>query len=105
MDHSWEESGPAAPVSRLDARLPGRQKVLGFCYDGHAICLPAERIDQVPNGGIVIPGTELTLTVRQRDGMAAVAGPNGAEVAAIGAYWFAWHTAFPSTEVVSNIVD
>jgi len=101
--HSREGFGPAAPVSRMDARLPLMQKVLGFCCDGRAVCLPGARIDQLPDGGMAIPSTGRSLTVRRRDGMVVVAGPDGAELTAIGAYWFAWHAAFPLTEVITNL--
>jgi hypothetical protein len=104
VGHALEDLGPPAPVSRTDARLPLMQKVLGFHCDGRPVCLPAERVDEAPDGGMAIAGAVLALTVRRRGGLAALVGPDGAELPVIGAYWFAWHAAFPSTEVVTNRV-
>ncbi len=102
-DHSSTAFGPPAPVSRMDARLPLMQKVLGVCDRGQAVCMPVERMDQIPDADLPLPGTELKLTVRRGNGLVTVSGPHGIELAVVGAYWFAWLAAFPATEVVTNL--
>ena len=93
---------PMAPVSRRDPRLAPTQRVLGFHYEGRDLCFPMEVVDQLSNGWGAIAGIQCTFDVRQAGGILDVVGPDGSALTTIGAYWFAWHAAFPGGDVITN---
>ena len=93
---------PMAPVSRMDSRLAPTQRVLGFHYQGRDLCFPMAMVDQLSDGRLAIEGIQSALNVRQAGGILDVVGPDGSALTTIGAYWFAWHAAFPAGEVITN---
>ena len=97
-----DAAGPMAPVSRMDPTLAPTQRVLGFHCQGRDLCFPMEMVDQLSDGRVAIAGIQGALDVRQAGGIVDVVGPDGAALTTIGAYWFAWHAAFPAGEVITN---
>lgn len=96
-------SEPAAPVSRFDPKLPPMQHVIGFSYCDRHICFIADEFGSVPQGEFRIPGTEPPLAIRRIGNITSLLAPDGTELPIIPAYWFAWHAAFPQTEIVSGV--
>ena len=95
-------AGPIAPVSRMDARLTPAQRVLGFHCQGRDFCFPMAVVDQLSDGPLAIAGIQGALAVRRADGMVDVVGPDGSALTTVGAYWFAWHAAFPLGDVITD---
>jgi hypothetical protein len=93
---------PMAPVSRMDPRLAPTQRVLGFHYEGRDLCFPMTVVDQLSDGRVAIAGIQGTFDARQAGGILDVVGPDGSALTTIGAYWFAWHAAFPAGDVITN---
>jgi hypothetical protein len=87
----------------MDPRLPPMQKVFGFSSPDRQICVAAQEIDQLSGGVYRLTGIEVTLSVSSSPVSAAFLRPDGAELSGIGAYWFAWHAAFPEGELVTNL--
>jgi len=86
----------------MDSRLAPTQRVLGFHYQGRDLCFPMAMVDQLSDGRLAIEGIQSALNVRQAGGILDVVGPDGSALTTIGAYWFAWHAAFPAGEVITN---
>jgi len=97
-----DAEGPMAPVSRLDPRLAPMQRVLGFHYQGRDLCFPMAVVDQLSEDRVAIAGVQGALGVRHAGGILDVVGPDGSALTTIGAYWFAWHAAFPAGDVITN---
>jgi hypothetical protein len=97
-----DAAGPMAPVSRMDPRLAPTERVLGFCYQGRDFCFPMAVADQLSEGRVAIAGIPGAFAVRRTGGILDVVGPEGSALTTIGAYWFAWHAAFPAGEVITN---
>jgi len=97
-----DAAGPMAPVSRMDPRLAPTQRVVGFHYQGRDLCFPMAVVDRLSDGQVVIAGIQGAFAVRQAGGILDVVGPDGSALTTIGAYWFAWHAAFPAGDVITN---
>jgi hypothetical protein len=98
--HAHDHARPAAPVSRIDHRLPLMQKVLGFHYRGRSVCVPVTCISSA-SSVLAIPSTELSVTV-SGDGMITLSAPDSSAVPMVPAYWFAWHAAFPDGDLITD---
>jgi hypothetical protein len=94
--------GPMAPVSRMDPRLAPMQQVVGFHYQGRDLCFPKAVADQLSDSQVAIAGIQEAFAVRQAGGILDVIGPDGSALTTIGAYWFAWHAAFPAGDLITN---
>jgi len=44
-------------------------------------------------------------TVRQAGGILDLVGPDGSALTTTGAYWFAWHAAFPAGDLITNQIN
>jgi hypothetical protein len=97
-----DAAGPMAPVSRMDPRLAPMDRVLGFRYQGRDLCFPMAAVDPLSDGRVAMAGIPGTLDVRLASGILEVIGPDGSALTTIGAYWFAWHAAFPAGDVITN---
>jgi hypothetical protein len=93
---------PMAPVSRMDPRLAPTQRVVGFHYQGRDLCFPMAVADQLSDAQVSIAGIHEAFAVRQAGGILDVIGPDGSALTTIGAYWFAWHAAFPAGDLITN---
>ena len=98
-----DATGPMAPVSRSDPRLAPMELVLGFRYQGHDLCFPMAAVDELSDGRIAIAGIPGAFDVRRAGGILDLTGPDGSAQTTIGAYWFAWHAAFPAGDVITNL--
>lgn len=100
VDEAVEPSAPAAPVSRMDGRLPAMARVVGFGRAGVAACLPAVDVAGLADGQHRIPGMPGALLVSGGGLSVAMVDVGGGAVPGVGAYWFAWHAAYPAGSLV-----
>jgi len=94
--------GEIPRVNRTDPALPARQRILGYQVGGSRICFPEDRLRSLPEGLYPVPGWNGVQISRGARNRLRLVGEDGVEVLGQGAYWFAWHAAFPSGVVVSN---
>lgn len=99
-----QAQAPFAPISREDPRLPAMGEVLGFQGPNGAACLAEELIRTLSAGHYDIPGAGRVNVLITADREVRITGPGGAEIPVVPAFWFAWHAAFPTGGVISNLV-
>jgi hypothetical protein len=78
------------------------QKALGFHHNGRSICLPLEYLSTAARSGLVIPGTECSLSVNDEGTLFTLSAPDASDVPFVPAYWFAWYAAFPGGELITD---
>jgi len=87
------------PVSRQDARLAPRTRVVGVRLGERAVAYPLARIGDSPDGILIdeIDGERLVLRADAAGGIAVVEAPADAQV--VHTFWFAWAAFHPQTQV------
>jgi hypothetical protein len=92
-----DDNGPIFPIGDVDDRLDVQEFVVGVLLeDGTALAFPSEEATAAFNAGesVELNGVELR---ESGDGLAAVDGASGEEIAAHEAFWFAWSQFHPDT--------
>ncbi|MGH2797882.1 MAG: DUF3179 domain-containing (seleno)protein [Thermoleophilaceae bacterium] len=96
-----DDEGPIFPVGDVDPRLPVQAEVVGVISPGGrpvAFAVEPARAALAQNERVALGRVEV---VADGDGLRALA-PNGAEVPAHQAFWFAWSQFHPGTELWSR---
>jgi len=95
-----DDAGPIFPVGDVDPRLPAQAEVVGAVVPGGGpIAFPAEEAGAALSAGeeVSVAGAD---AIADGDGLRVV-GPDGDELPAHRAFWFAWSQFHPSTELWS----
>ena len=99
-----DDYGPIFPIGDLDERLPVQAKVLGVLFDGEpqptvvAFHVAAAHRTLEAGGSVELEG----ITVTQDGGGLRAWGPDGTEIPAHEAFWFAWSQFHPQTRLWSS---
>ena len=99
-----DDYGPIFPIGDLDERLPVQAKVLGVLFDGGpqptvvAFHVATAHTTLEAGGLVELEG----ITVTQDGGGLRAWGPDGTEIPAHEAFWFAWSQFHPQTRLWSS---
>ena len=96
-----DDDGPIFPTGDVDGRLPVQEKVLGVLWqDGStstAVAFPVVASHEILQGGGSVEHGGIT--VRRDGGGLRAWDPDGEEIPAHEAFWFAWSQFHPGTEL------
>lgn len=84
----------------LQDRLPGKSLVHGLLMGPHSVAITDEALTTGKPVTTELGGVEVVVTRASDGGVRAVRQDTGEAVQVRTAYWFAWSTYFPRTEVV-----
>lgn len=88
------------PVSRTDARLPAKERVLGLRLRGVSRAYPLAQLARAGRIEELVSGTAVTIDYDPAVDRAVVtASASGAQLPATTVYWFAWVAFHPDTTV------
>ncbi len=96
-----DDDGPIFPIGDWDDRLPVQEKVLGVLVDGGAaptaVAFPVADAQATLRRGGAVEHEGIVVTL-DGGGLRAL-GPDGAEIPAHEAFWFAWSQFHPGTDL------
>lgn len=84
----------------LEDRLPGKSIVFGITMGPHSLAVADEAIKPGTPLTREIGGVEIIINRDEDGGVRAVRSEDGQEVLVREAFWFAWSSFFPNTEVL-----
>jgi hypothetical protein len=99
-----DDGGPIFPIGDVDARLPVGAEVIGVIdSDGSPVAFPVEQARAALAAGEPVVFGDLVAEL-DGDGL-RVRGPDGGELVAHPARWFAWSQFHPTTAVWAPVGD
>jgi len=97
-----DADGPIFPIGNVDPRLAIQEDVLGVLRDdGSALAIHVNSAAAAIDRGEVVQIDDIRV-IRSGDGVRAI-NPDGTEIVAHQAFWFAWSQFYPTTELWPDV--
>lgn len=94
------------PVAREDSRYARKSMVLGLEIDGHFKAYPFDELKKVPRKlSDQFRGQQIEVLFDRKNQTARIFDAGGKELPTVIAFWFAWYTFHPDTEVFTGSKD